>query len=77
MSRVHIGETIEGYENAMTAHWNLYVIAGVLLFVGIFLWWILKFTISFNVGIVLIIAGIVVFLLGKKMGKKRKRKYRF
>ncbi|MBI2043916.1 hypothetical protein HYT24_00965 [Candidatus Pacearchaeota archaeon] len=77
MGRVQIGESIESYEDAMTAHWNLYIMASVLFFGGIFFWWLMDFSISFNPGILLIIAGIIVFLIGKKIGKSRRRKYRF
>lgn len=77
MGRVNIGETIEGYENAMTAHWRLYVMAFVLFFGGIFFWWILGFAINFNPGIFLIIAGIVVFFIARNIGKGRRRRYRF
>lgn len=77
MGRVHITETIQGYENAMAEHWKLYVLAFVLFFGGIFFWWILRFAINFNPGIFLIIAGVVVFLIARSTGKGRRRKYRF
>lgn len=77
MGRVHINESIQGYENAMTEHWQLYVLAFVLFFGGFFFWWILRFSISFNPGTFLILAGIIVFLIARKVGKNRRKRYRF
>jgi len=77
MGRVHITESIRGYEDAMIEHWKLYGLAVILFFGGFFFWWIMDFAINFNPGTLLIIVGIIVFLVARKMGKSRRRKYRY